>query len=168
MLSPTNLGLQAEKMGISSTLVHRAEIRFHEAPGALRPFVGCFWVVTAERDATIRIVPDGSTAISIELQASEPSRWFLRGPLVRPEARRYSSPATVIGVRLRPGVAFIVSGIAAHTLVSRHVSLGDIQACHELVACEASLHTSVECIDVLQRFLIRRIGNANVHHVVAS
>ena len=55
-------------MSITSTLVHRAEIRFHEAADVLRPYVGCFWVITAERDATIRIVPDGSTAISIELQ----------------------------------------------------------------------------------------------------
>ncbi len=55
-------------MSISSTLVDRAEIRFREAADVLRPFVGCFWVVTAERDATIRVVPDGSTAICTRLQ----------------------------------------------------------------------------------------------------
>ena len=57
-------------MSISSTLVDRAEIEFHEAAEPLRPFVGCFWVMTAQRDATIRLVPDGSTAISIQLQNS--------------------------------------------------------------------------------------------------
>jgi hypothetical protein len=41
-------------MSISSTAVHRAEIKFQEATEALRPFVGCFWVVTAEQGATIR------------------------------------------------------------------------------------------------------------------
>ena len=45
-------------MSITSTLVHRAEIQFHQAADVLRPYVGCFWVITAERDATIRIVPD--------------------------------------------------------------------------------------------------------------
>ena len=39
-------------MIISSTLIHRAEIRFNEAAETLRPYVGCFWVVTAEREAT--------------------------------------------------------------------------------------------------------------------
>ncbi len=62
-------------MSITSTLVHRADIRFHEAADALHPFVGCFWVVTAERGATIRVVPDGTTSISIQLQKREPSGW---------------------------------------------------------------------------------------------
>ena len=110
-------------MSITSTLVHRAEIRFHEPADALQPYVGCFWVVTAERDATIRVVPDGSTAISIELQQGRPSGWFLRGPLVREDERRFSSSAVQIGIRLRPGVAFLLSGIPVHTIVGRRVGL---------------------------------------------
>src|SRR5262245_18390238 len=98
-------------MSISSTLVHRAEIRFHEAAETLRPFVGCFWVVTAEKDATIRVVPDGSTAISLQLCEGQTSDWFLRGPLVRPDERHFQRPATLVGIRLRPGVAFLLSGI---------------------------------------------------------
>jgi methylphosphotriester-DNA--protein-cysteine methyltransferase len=155
-------------MSITSTLVDRAEIRFHEAASALRSFVGCFWLVTAERDATIRIVPDGSTSISIQFQAGEPSGWFLRGPLVRPETRRYESGATVIGIRLRPGVAFILSGIAAHAMVGRNVRLSDVQTFHELVAARPSPRTPMESIDVLQRFLIRRLQEAKVHGVVTT
>ena len=71
-------------MSISSTLVHRAEIEFHEAAEPLRPFVGCFWVVTAQPDATIRVVPDGSTSISIHLQKGHAAQWCLRGPLIGP------------------------------------------------------------------------------------
>jgi hypothetical protein len=67
-------------MSISSPLVHRAEIRFHEAAESLRPHVGCFWVVVAERDAIIRVVPDGSTGISIQLKKNRVSGWHLRGP----------------------------------------------------------------------------------------
>jgi len=115
-------------MSISSTLVHRAEIRFREAADALRPFVGCFWVVTAEGDATIRVVPDGSTAVSIQLQKRQPSEWFLRGPLVRPDERRFTSPAILVGVRLRPGVAFLLSRIPAHTIVGRRIGLNRIAA----------------------------------------
>ena len=155
-------------MSISSTLVHRAEIQFHEAADALRPFVGCFWVVTAERDATIRVVPDGSTTISIQLQKGLPSEWSLRGPLVQPDERRFESAALLIGIRLRPGVAFLVSGIPSDTLVGRRLRLGQVPAFRELVAEELSPHTPERCIDVLQRFLLQRLTRASMHCVVAA
>jgi AraC-like DNA-binding protein len=147
-------------MSITSTLVDRAEIRFHEAAGALRPFVGCFWVITAESDATIRIVPDGSTAISMQLRDGGASAWFLRGPLVRPETRRYAAGTTVVGVRLRPGVAYMLTGIAAHAMVGRQLRLDDIPRPSPLAP--------MECIDALQRVLIRRLQDANVHRAVAA
>lgn len=155
-------------MSITSTLVHRAEIRFHEAADLLRPYVGCFWIVTAERDATIQVVPDGSTAISIELQKGRRSGWFLRGPLVRPEQRRFRMPAMLIGIRLRPGVAFILTGIPAHAMVGRRIRLKGNAAFDELVCGEPSLHTPDQCIELLQRVLVERLRNANVHGVVAK
>jgi AraC-like DNA-binding protein len=155
-------------MSISSTLVHRAEIQFHEAADALRPFVGCFWVVTAERGATIRVVPDGSTAISVQLQKSQPSEWFLRGPLVRPDERRFTSPAKLIGIRLRPGVAFLLSGIPAHSLVGRRIGLKRAPAFQDLVAEGLHPYTPERCIDVLQRFLLARLEHASLHRTVAT
>jgi AraC-like DNA-binding protein len=156
------------RMSISSTVVDRAEIRFHEAADALRPFVGCFWVVTAERGATIRVVPDGSTAISIQLAKRQPSDWVLRGPLVRPDERRFTSTALLIGVRLRPGVAFLLSGIPAHTIVGRRIGLSGTGAFHDLVSSEPRPHTPERCIDMLQGFLLRRLEDASLHHVVAT
>lgn len=131
-------------MSITSTLVQRAEIRFHEAADVLRPYVGCFWVITAERDATLRIVPDGSTAISIDLRG-RPSEWSLRGPLVRPEERRFTSAATLVGVRLRPGVAFLLSRIAADGIVGRRIDLSTIPAFRELVEEDSALQTPEQC-----------------------
>src|SRR5262245_53140796 len=125
-------------MSISSTVVHRAEIQFHEAHEALRPFVGCFWVVTAEPGATIRVVPDGSTAISIQFQDDASSGWFLRGPLVRADERRFSSPAVMVGVRLRPGVAFILSGIAAQAMLGHLICLKEIPADEQLATAQRS------------------------------
>ena len=55
-------------MSVGSTLVRGAEIRFQEAAEKLRPFVGCFWVITADRDAVLQLIPDGSTTISAQLQ----------------------------------------------------------------------------------------------------
>jgi AraC-like DNA-binding protein len=167
VLLSSGLRQRVPVVSITSTLVHRAKIRFHEPDDALRPYVGCFWVLTAERDATIHVVPDGSTAISIQLQNGRPSGWFLRGPLVRPEERRFPSPATLIGIRLRPGVAFILTGVAAHAMVGRRIRLNGTAAFQALVGEELCLNTPEECIDSLQRFLIERLRNASVHAVVA-
>jgi hypothetical protein len=99
-------------MSISSTVVDRADIRFHAAATALQPYVGCFWVITAERGATVRVVPDGTTSIAIEQQQNRGFDGYLRGPLLRPVELRFTAPTTLIGVRLRPGVAFNLSGVA--------------------------------------------------------
>src|SRR5262245_7893258 len=155
-------------MSISSTVVHHAEIQFHEAPDSLRAFVGGFWIVTADQGAMIRVVPDGSTAISIQLVNGEPTGWTLRGPLIQPDERRFKSPAIMIGVRLRPGVAFILSGIAAQAIVGRRISLREIPAFGELVSDEAQLRTPEQYIDALQGFLIQRLKDAHVQGTVAA
>jgi AraC-like DNA-binding protein len=155
-------------MSISSTLVDRAEIRFHDAADVLRPHVGCFWVVTAEPGATIRIVPDGSAAIVIQLQKSRPSESFLRGPIVRPEERRFTSPTILIGVRLRPGVAFILSRIAAHTTVGHRIPLSAIASFWGLISEEPARQAPADYIERLQQFLIERLREASVHGTVAK
>jgi AraC-like DNA-binding protein len=153
-------------MSVTSTVVHRAETRFVEAAAPLRPYVGCFWVITAERGARIQIVPDGSTSISIELRNGRSSEWFLRGPLVRPDMRRFSSAATLVGVRLRPGVSFLVSGVSAHAMVGRRIRLGG-HAFHALADEDCFFRTPEQHIDALQQFLLERLANAHVHTVVA-
>src|SRR5262245_7259479 len=155
-------------MSISSTAVDRAEIKFHEATDVLRPFVGCFWVVSAEQDATIRVVPDGSSAISIQLQARRLSEWSLRGPLLKPDERRFALPAMLVGIRLRPAVAYLLSGIPTHALVGRRIALNAISAFHDLASEEPRPCTPEQCIDVLQRFLVRRLEHAHVHDVIAT
>jgi hypothetical protein len=153
---------------ITSTVVHQAEIRFREAAVALRSYVGCFWVISAERGATIRVVPDLSTSISTELVDGRMSGWWLRGPLVQPDERRFPSPATLVGVRLRPGVAFILSAMAAEGMVGRRIRLSGIPAFRELAPESPVPDSPDRCIDVLERFLIQRLEHASVHDVVAK
>lgn len=156
-------------MTISSTLMDRAAIRFQEAADALRPYVGCFWVLDAERDATIRIVPDGTAAIFLEVREGCPYGWLLRGPLLRPVERRFTVQTTLIGVRLRPGVAFVLSGIAADSLADRVIALSRFPAFRELVSIRLPpLEDPAKWIDILQRFLVDRLGHASIHAEIAT
>ena len=153
-------------MSITSTVAYRAETRFIEAVDALRPYVGCFWVITAKRGAMIRVVPDTSTSISIQPQPDRSSAWVLRGPLVEPQVLRFESAATLIGVRLRPGVAFLVTGIAADALVGRRIRLRG--HAYRTLACKPPSRTPEQHVEVLQRFLVDRLMHVQVHDVVAK
>jgi AraC-like DNA-binding protein len=155
-------------VSITSTIVDQAEIRFREAVEALKPYVGCFWTITAGRHAAIRVVPDGSTSISAQQQDGRWTGWSLRGPLVRPDERRFTSPATLVGIRLRPGVAYILSGIAAHQTVGRRLELKEIAPFRELVTQSPTPQTPEQHIDALERFLIARLKDTGVHSVVAK
>jgi AraC-like DNA-binding protein len=154
-------------MTISSTLVRRVDIRFREAAKPLRPYTGCFWVVTADCDGTIRVAPDGTASLFVELQEGRSAEWFLRGPQLRPEERRFDLPTTLIGVRLRPGVAFLLTGMATHSLVDRRISLTSCPALRELVSVDPSHGSHEQCIDALERLLVDRLEHTCVPEVVA-
>ena len=154
-------------MSISSTIVGRAEIRFHTAAPALQPHVGCFWVITAQAGATVRVVPDGTTSIAIEQRPDRTFEGYLRGPLLRPTELRFAAATTLIGVRLRPGVLFMLSDVAAHSMVDRRIHVRDCVATRELASIEPVPGTPIEWIDVLQRFLVERLNGTGIHPVVA-
>ena len=62
----------------------------------------------------------GSTLVrgaEIRFQEAAEKLRLLRGPLLKPDAHRFAAPTTVVGIRLRPGVAYLLTGIATETLV---------------------------------------------------
>ena len=155
-------------MTISSTIVDRAEIRFKEAAPVLQPYVGCFWVITAQCGATVRVVPDGTSSICFEQQENQGFEGYLRGTLLRPMELRFNAPTTLVGVRLRPGVGFRLSGVPAHSMVDRRIRLNECAAFRELASPEPVPQTATEWIAALQQFLIDRLEGAMLHPVVAK
>jgi AraC-like DNA-binding protein len=155
-------------MSISSTLIHGADFRFQEAAHVLRPHVGCFWVITAAEGAVIRVVPDGTTAISIQFQKDLRTEWSLRGPLLRPSERQFESTSTLVGVLLRPGVAYLLTGIRADSLVDRRVALSSVASFQALVCTKRRPRNPAECIAMLERFLIDRLRSSALHESVSA
>lgn len=155
-------------MSISSTVVDRADIRFHAAAPLLQPHVGCFWVITAQRAASVHVVPDGTASIAIELQQSGGFAGYLRGPLLRPLELQFTAPTTLIGVRLRPGAAFNLTAKPTHAIVDRRASFSDYDSLRALAAIDPVPHTPMQWIDALQGFLIDRLGATSIHPIVAK
>lgn len=154
-------------MCITSTVIAAADTRFIEAAEVLRPYVGCFWIITADRGATIRVVPDASTSISMELTGNRTSGWFLRGPLIKPQERVFRSAGLLIGVRMRPGVAFLLTRLPGDTILGRRIKLNGA-AFRALASGSGASRTPEQQIDVLQRFLIERLAHMHVHPIVTQ
>jgi AraC-like DNA-binding protein len=87
--------------------------------------------------------------------------------LLRPIVLQFAAPTTLIGVRLRPGVVFNLSGVAAHSIVNRRVPLSEHHALHEIASIEPMPQTPAEWIARLQAFLISRLEGTHVHPLVA-
>ena len=155
-------------MSISSTIVDRADIQFHAAVPALKAHVGCFWVITAKHGATMRIVPDGTTSIAIKQQQDGRFDGYLRGPSLQPSDLLIAPSTTLIGVRLRPGVAHNLSSMAMHTLIDQRVCLSDHDTFHELTSIEPVPTTPMQWVAKLQEFLSSRLTGSSVHPLVTK
>jgi AraC-like DNA-binding protein len=155
-------------MSISSTLVDSADIQFHAAVPALKPYVGCFWVITAEHGATMRVVPDGTTTVAVLQQQDGRFDAYLRGPFLHPVELEIKASTTLIGVRLRPGVAFSLTGVTAHSMVNRRTSLTDYDTLREFASIDPVPKTATEWIESLQQLLIDRLAETSINPVVAK
>ncbi|HEU4655779.1 MAG TPA: helix-turn-helix domain-containing protein [Steroidobacteraceae bacterium] len=154
-------------MSISSTLLGGADIRFHPAAPELQPHVGCFWIITARAGAIMRLVPDGTTSIAFEQKIDRGLTGYLRGPLLEPAELVFSVPTTLIGVRLRPGVAFNLTRVPVHHIGRRRVPLAEFDLLHEFVSVSEHALAPDARIALLQRLLSQRLQGSSIHPVVS-
>lgn len=108
-------------MNVATAIVETAELRLRQPVAFLREFLGCFWSMTVRHSARIRAFPDGCTTISIE-SSIEP-KCFFAGPRLTPWKGAPGAGQTLIGVRLRPGVAFALTGMPVRRFVDRRTRL---------------------------------------------
>src|SRR5262245_41236860 len=154
-------------MSIAATLVDGAEVDLRSAPEALQRFVGCFWIIRADRGATLRFVPDGYSSIACELGSGRPAQWFLRGPSLGPSERRFTAPSLLAGVRLRPGVPHLLTGRAVDRIVDRRIRLTTAVWARPLVDSSGGRDPE-ELLRSLVTFLGDRLAGAKVHPVVSA
>jgi AraC-like DNA-binding protein len=89
-------------------------------PHALAHLVRCVWIRTGTGDATL-VLPDGCVDVVVR-----DGHAFVAGPDTRPVPGQAAVSEVITGVRLRPGTAAAVLGVAADELRDRRVGLDEL------------------------------------------
>ena len=151
-------------VNVASAMVEGARLRLRRPVSSLRAYVGCFWSIETTPATRLRTLPDACATLSIESGHSKALECFLVGPRQTPAERVPATGQTLFGVRLKPGVTFVFTGVPVHTLVERRIRLAALlpEVGSRLEKRLAGTRTVDEGIDVLERFLIQRLSDVQI------
>ena len=130
----------------------------------LRPYVGCLWFVETTPATRLQTVPDACATLSVELSEGAPPACFLAGPRLAAAERARELGQAVLGVRLLPGVAFLLTGIAVHRLTERRTRLMTVlpDAAARFEDLLTGAQTVDQRFDVLETFLKQRLVGTQI------
>jgi AraC-like DNA-binding protein len=151
-------------MNVASAFVTGARLIRRPPDVQLRASVGCFWALPCTAETRIRSLPDGCATLSIELSQSQAPQSFLTGPRIVPGELVPARDLTLVGVRLRPGVLFAMTGVPAWQLTGRREPLARWRAADagDLERGLAVVSSHDERFDVLEAFVRARLAHAAV------
>lgn len=151
-------------MNVASAIVDGAELRLRRPAPSLRPYLGCFWSMTTTPYTRLRTLPDASATLSVESRQNALPACFFIGPRLAPAMRVPGTERQLLGVRLRPGVAYALAGIPVYKLVERRRRLSALlpKDAPLLERRLTRVRTVDERWDVLEEFLERRLAGARV------
>jgi AraC-like DNA-binding protein len=120
----------------------------------LATYLGCFWAFPAEPPASVKTLPDGCAQFVVEWTGGASPAAFIGGPRSHPSHYRKPPLRKIIGVRLRPGVGYLLLRRPMCDLVNRRVRV----AAPELTDRMARTHSVDERFDVLESHLSRKLA----------
>lgn len=150
------------RVNVAGAILEGGDLQFRSLTPALRPYLGCFWSLATTVKTRMRGLPDGCCMLSVE---SNPKRahCFLSGPQLMPTERTPSGGQLLFGVRLQPGVAFLLTGMPVYNLAGRRTRLADVLP-HDPEAAQlehslARAGSLNQRLDLLEEFLrVRLVG----------
>lgn len=141
-----------------TTLVSRPPV------GALERLAGCFFSLAYAPGVCVQTLPDPSTYLIVEVPKVGAPRFVISGPRLKSVRSAPTEAMQVIGIRLRPGVAFLLTGVCAERLVGRRESLGELlgSCVSELVVQISGSPRTDAQFDLLESFLVARLVGKEV------
>jgi AraC-like DNA-binding protein len=151
-------------VNVASAMVEGARLKLRRPVPALRAHLGCFWSIEASPATRLRTLPDACATLSVSFRSGTISECFLAGPRQTPAERAPPAGQTLFGVRLKPGVAFVLTRVPVHPLVDRRTRLPALmpEGGSRLEKALAGMRTVDEGIDVLEAFLIQRLADVRI------
>src|SRR5260370_38524900 len=110
-------------MNVASAMVAGAELALRRPVSSLRSFLSCFWAIETTAATRLRTLPDGCAGISVEMREGALPKCLFVGPCLTPTERVPAAGQILFGVRLRPGVAFALTGVPVCKLAGRRLPL---------------------------------------------
>jgi len=137
--------------------------------GSLEWFSGCFFSMAYAPGARVQTLPDPSTYLVIEISDARAPQCFLSGPRLKTVQSAAAEPLQVVGIRLRPGVAYLLTGVSGDRWVGRRDLLaGSLAPCvGELAEQIAETESTDLRFDLLESFLVERLAGKTVDHRVS-
>jgi len=151
-------------MKIASAFVTGAQLVRRPPDERLRASIGCFWALPCTPETRIRSLPDGCATLSIEVSESQRPQSFVTGPRLVPGEFVPRNSLTLVGVRLRPGVLFALTGIPVSESTGRRDPLAGLRAgdAADLEGGLAAASSHDEQFDVLDSFVLTRLAGTPV------
>lgn len=151
-------------VNVASAMVEGGRLRLRRPVSSLRADLGCFWSIETTSATRLRTLPDACATLSVVSGQGIALKCFLVGPRQTPAEGAPPAGQTLFGVRLKPGVTFVLTGIPVHTLVERRIRLAVLlpEDGSRLEKHLAGTRTVDEGIDVLERFVIQRLSDVQI------
>ena len=146
-------------MAMMSAIVEGTELISRRPVAELQPYLGCFWALVHEPGTCVQTIPDASTYLVIELSEEAAPRCLIAGPRLRSVRSAPTHRSDVLGVRLLPGVAFLLTGAPVDQLVGRREPLAKFlgEGAGQLATQMAEANSNSARFDVLESFLLERL-----------
>ena len=170
MLELANNGLEAQRTTVLAAVIDGAPLTTMRPHTALERFTGCFFKLVYKSGAYVETLPDPSTYLLVEIRGEKQPRCVIAGPRLKSARSARTDAQQVVGIRLRPGVAYLLTGVSPERWVGRRESLLDVLGdTARTLARRIAVCSSTEAqFDLLQEFLLERLAGKAVDARVST
>lgn len=152
-----------------SALIEGTNLVSRPPVAELQPYLGCFWELIHAPGACVQTLPDASAYVVIEIPDASQPRCLVAGPRLKSVRSAPVERSNVVGIRLRPGVAFMLTGASVDQLVGRREPLAKFlgTSANELAEQMAKLNSTEARFDLLEAFLLQHLAAKRMDERVA-
>jgi AraC-like DNA-binding protein len=157
-------GIHTRRAHLLAAVIEGTKLLSRPPVSALERFSGCFFRLAYTAGVSVQTLPDPSTYLVVEVPESGAPRCVISGARLKSMRSASTEAMQVIGIRLRPGVAYLLTGAGAEQWAGRREPLSAVLGtCVDELATQvgAAPHANAQ-FDLLEAFLVARLTGKQV------